>query len=64
MNTARTLDLPSAGLLLGPFKVGAGDVYPVESYVTSMWDPKAKMFAPQGPPNTSFEGKSAELAAK
>ena len=45
-------------------KVGAGDVYPVESYVTSMWDPKAKMFAPQGPPNTSFEGKSAELAAK
>jgi branched-chain amino acid transport system substrate-binding protein len=63
MNTARTIDLANPGLYLNGihFKLTPSDPYAVEAFQIYKWDPASQQLVAQGPPNTSFEGKSPAL---
>jgi branched-chain amino acid transport system substrate-binding protein len=63
INTAKTIDLNSPGMLAPgiPWKVSASDPYPVESYYFAKWDPVKKLFVYQGALDSAHEGQTAQL---
>jgi branched-chain amino acid transport system substrate-binding protein len=63
INTAKTIELDSPGMLLEGinFKVSEDDPYPVESFEFVKWNGQDKLFETQGELITKFEGQSQTL---